>query len=117
MFLGTVRDLTGTEVTLHLDYAAYEPMAAKQLDALEADARARWPIGGLAMQHRLGRVEVGEVAVGIAVSTPHRAEAFAATQFLIDRIKEIVPIWKHDTAPDGRQAWIHPVSSVPPGVT
>lgn len=94
LFLGTVRDLTGDEVTVYLDYEAYGPMAEKKLAAIEAEARAQWPIGEIAMIHRLGRLGVGEISVAVAVSCPHRAEAFAACQFAIDRLKEIVPIWK-----------------------
>lgn len=96
VFLGTVRDLTGDKVTEFLDYEAYEPMAEKKLAEIEAEARRQWPIGDIAMVHRLGRLGVGEISVAVAVSCPHRAEAFAACQFAIDRLKEVVPIWKKD---------------------
>lgn len=96
LFLGTVRDLTGEEVTESLDYTAYEPMAERQLAALEADIRRRWPVEGVALVHRLGRLGVGEISVAVAVSCPHRAEAFEAGRYAIDTLKQIVPIWKRD---------------------
>jgi molybdopterin synthase catalytic subunit len=98
VFLGTVRDLTGTEVTVFLDYEAYPPMAEKKMAEIEAEARSRWPIGKISMVHRLGRLNVGEVSVAVAVSCPHRAEAFEACRYAIDRLKELVSIWKRDDA-------------------
>src|SRR6478735_6390462 len=87
LFLGTVRDLTGDEVTEFLDYEAYPPMAERKMHEIAADVRARWPVGAVAMVHRLGRLGVGEVSVGVAVSAPHRAEAFEAGRWCIDRLK------------------------------
>jgi molybdopterin synthase catalytic subunit len=110
VFLGSVRDLTGDEVTLALEYEAYPPMAERKMAEIEKDTRARWPVGELALVHRLGRLEVGEVSVAVAVSTPHRADAFAACRHAIDRLKELVPIWKKDLAPGGRSNWVHPVT-------
>ena len=107
LFLGTVRELTGSEVTLALEYDAYAPMAQAQLDRLEAEVRGRWPVVGVALVHRLGRLGVGEVSVAVAVSSPHRADAFEAARFAIDALKEQVPIWKKDVAPAG-SAWVHP---------
>src|SRR6516164_231508 len=78
VFLGTVRDLTGDRVTAALDYEAYADMAEKKMAEIEADTRRRWPIGDMALVHRLGRLEVGEISVAVAVSCPHRAEAFEA---------------------------------------
>src|SRR5213593_3568304 len=74
VFLGTVRDLTGDRVTVALDYEAYPGMAEKKMAEIEADTRSRWPVGEMAMEHRLGRLEVGDVSVAVAVSCPHRAE-------------------------------------------
>ena len=107
LFLGTVRAVTGDEVTLALEYDAYAPMAAAQLDKLEADVRARWPVIGVALAHRLGRLEVGEVSVAVAVSSPHRVDAFEAAKYAIDTLKADVPIWKKDVRPAG-DAWVHP---------
>ncbi len=107
LFLGTVRDLTGEQVTVFLDYEAYAPMAEKKLAEIEAEVRRRWPVGEVALVHRLGRLAVGEVSVAVAVSCPHRREAFAACQFAIDTLKQLVPIWKRENAPDGRGEWVH----------
>ncbi|HEY8503009.1 MAG TPA: molybdenum cofactor biosynthesis protein MoaE [Gemmataceae bacterium] len=107
-FLGTVRDLTGDQVTVALDYEAYPPMAEKKMAEIEAELRERWPVGAVAMVHRLGRLGVGEVSVAVAVSCPHRAQAFDACRYAIDRLKEIVPIWKRDNRPDGQTEWVHP---------
>ncbi len=105
LFVGTVRDLTGSDETAFLEYEAYPPMAEKKLAEIEEQVRAQWPVGGVAIVHRLGKLAVGEIAVAVAVSTPHRAEAFAACRFAIDTLKEVVPIWKKDVTPDGREAW------------
>jgi molybdopterin synthase catalytic subunit len=107
-FLGTVRDLTGKQVTVALDYEAYPGMAEKKLAEVEADVRGRWPVGDVVMVHRLGRLTVGEVSVAVAVSCPHRADAFAACRHAIDRLKELVPIWKCEHGADGKSEWVHP---------
>jgi molybdopterin synthase catalytic subunit len=106
-FLGTVRDLTGDERTVALEYEAYPPMAERKMADIEAEIRKRWTVGEVALVHRLGRLEVGEVSVAVAVSAPHRAEAFAACQYAIDRLKEVVPIWKKDVRPAGPAEWVH----------
>ncbi len=113
LFLGTVRDLTGDFVTAFLEYEAYADMAEKKLAEIEADVRRRWPVGEVAIVHRLGRLEVSEVSVAVAVSCPHRAEAFEACRYAIDTLKEIVPIWKKENAPDGTGEWVH--QSAKPG--
>ena len=107
LFLGTVRDLTGEAVTVFLDYEAYPPMAEKKLAEIEAEVRRRWPVGEVAMEHRLGRLAVGDVSVAVAVSTPHRAQAFEACRYAIDTLKELVPIWKKENAPGGSGEWVH----------
>ena len=108
LFLGTVRDLTGDEVTEFLEYEAYPPMAEKKLNEIEAEVRGRWKLGEVAMVHRLGRLGVGEISVAVAVSAPHRDAAFAACRFAIDTLKQVVPIWKKDLASVGTGSWIHP---------
>ena len=108
LFLGTVRDLTGDEVTEFLEYEAYPPMAEKKLNEIEAEVRSRWKLGAVAMVHRLGRLGVGEISVAVAVSAPHRDAAFEACRFAIDTLKQVVPIWKKDLASVGTGSWIHP---------
>jgi len=107
LFLGTVRDLTGEQVTVFLDYEAYGPMAEKKLAEIEAEVRRRWPVGNVTLVHRLGRLTVGEVSVAVAVSCPHRADSFDACRFAVDTLKELVPIWKKENAPDGTGEWVH----------
>jgi molybdopterin synthase catalytic subunit len=107
-FLGTVRDLTDGRVTEALDYEAYPGMAEKKMAEIEQDARARWPVGDIALVHRVGRLGVGEVSVAVAVSCPHRAQAFEACRHAIDRLKELVPIWKKENWADGTTEWVHP---------
>jgi molybdopterin synthase catalytic subunit len=109
-FLGTVRDLTDGRKTAALDYEAHPEMAEKKLAEIERDTRGRWPVGELAMVHRLGRLEIGEVSVAVAVSCPHRHQAFEACRHAIDRLKEVVPIWKRENWADGSTEWIHPGS-------
>ena len=111
LFLGTVRELTGTLRTVHLEYEAYGPMAEKKLLEVAALAEQRWPVRRVGIIHRLGKLDVGDVAVAVAVSTPHRAEAFAAAEFIMDQVKQLVPIWKQENAPDGSATWAHGADS------
>jgi len=101
IFDGIVRDHTGGRRTLYLDYEAYEPMALEKLRELIAALRARHAVSGVALVHRLGRIEIGETSVLIAVSAPHRAVAFDACRFAIDTLKRSVPIWKKEYFADG----------------
>ena len=111
-FSGVVRDHCGDVATDHLVYEAYPEMAERKMAEIGEDVQKRWPIGGLVIVHRVGRVEIGEVSGVIAVSSPHRAEAFEACRFAIDRLKETVPIWKKEVGPDG-QFWTEvPAASV-----
>lgn len=108
LFLGTVRELTQGRRTVALDYDAYPEMAERKLAELEAEARRRWPIVECALVHRLGHLELAEASVAVAVSTPHRNDAFEAGRWLIDTLKEVVPIWKQENWEDGTSAWVHP---------
>ncbi len=108
LFLGTVRELTNGQATVALEYEAYAGMAEKELHAIEANARERWPIGAMAVVHRLGKLDIMDIAVGVAVSCPHRADAFEAARFVIDEVKKRVPIWKRDHTPEGTAVWVHP---------
>jgi molybdopterin synthase catalytic subunit len=108
LFLGTVRDLTGVSVTVALDYEAYPAMAEKKMAEIEVETRKLWPIGDMIMEHRLGHLEVGDISVAVVVSCPHRAQAFDACRYAIDRLKELVPIWKKENWADGSSEWVHP---------
>jgi molybdopterin synthase catalytic subunit len=108
LFLGTTRELTASRQTVALDYEAYPEMAERQLAELESEARRRWPVIECSIVHRLGRVPTTEASVAIVVSTPHRADAFAAGQWLIDTLKRDVPIWKREQWADGTTEWVHP---------
>lgn len=107
-FLGTVRELTGDRRTASLDYEAYPGMAEKKLAELEAEARQRWPIIDVALVHRVGHLDLGEISVVVAVSCPHRDQAFEACRWLIDTLKQVVPIWKKELWADGTEEWVHP---------
>jgi molybdopterin synthase catalytic subunit len=107
-FLGTVRDLTDGKVTVALDYEAYPGMAEKKLAEIEQETRTHWPVGDIALVHRLGHLDIGDVSVAVAVSCPHRGQAFEACRYAIDRLKEVVPIWKKENWADGSTEWVHP---------
>jgi molybdopterin synthase catalytic subunit len=107
LFLGTTREVTGERRTLWLDYECYAEMAERKLAEIEAEARSRWTITECAIVHRLGRVDIGESSVAIAVSSPHRQAAFEAGQWLIDTLKKVVPIWKQEHWADGSAEWVH----------
>jgi molybdopterin synthase catalytic subunit len=113
-FLGTVRELTAQRRTARLEYEAYPEMALKKMTELEAEARRHWPIIEIALVHRVGRLDLGEVSVVVAVSCPHRQQAFEACQWLIDTLKEVVPIWKKEVWADGGEEWVHPGIEPPP---
>ena len=113
LFLGTVREMTAGRQTVALDYEAYPEMAQAKMAELEAIARERWPVIELGIIHRLGRLELGEISVAIAVSCPHRGQAFEAGKFLIDEFKLVVPIWKKENWSDGVTEWVHPGTSAP----
>lgn len=100
-FNGLVRDHARGQSIDHLEYEAYEPMAEKEMRRIVAQAEERWPEVRVALSHRLGRLEIGDSAVMIAVAAAHRAEAFEACRFVIDTLKQTVPIWKKEFARDG----------------
>jgi len=108
LFLGTVREITDARQTVSLEYESYAKMAEKRLAELADDARQKWSLTGHAIVHRLGLLPVGEISVAIAVSAPHRREAFEAGRWLIDQIKHDVPIWKKENYADGSGDWVHP---------
>jgi len=101
LFVGVVRHENAGRRVLHLEYEAYEEMALSEMRAIEAEARGRWPVSEVRIVHRLGRMEIGEASVAVAVASPHRAEAFEACRFVIDTLKRTVPIWKKEFYADG----------------
>ena len=103
-FIGQTRKQARGREVAYLDYDAYLPMAEKELCRIAEEAETRWN-AIVAIQHRLGRVEIGEASVAVVVSTPHRAEAFDACRWCIDTLKAQVPLWKRETCPDGTY-WI-----------
>jgi molybdopterin synthase catalytic subunit len=105
VFIGTTRNHSGGRAVLALEYEAYEPMALKVMERVAGEARRRWAVEKIAIVHRTGRVEVGEASVVIAVSSPHRREAFEACRYLIDRLKSEAPIWKREFFADGTVEW------------
>jgi molybdopterin synthase catalytic subunit len=105
-FIGRARNNSRGKPVLYLEYEAYSEMARKQLHKIVDDAAARWSLGSCILVHRIGRVNVGEASIIIAASSPHRREAFQAVQFIIDTIKERIPIWKKEFYPDG-SSWIN----------
>jgi molybdopterin synthase catalytic subunit len=111
-FVGLVRDHNAGRRVLWLDYEAYAPLAVKAFEQIASEAAARWSDARLAIHHRTGRVEIGEASVVIAAASPHRADAFAACRYAIERLKQIAPIWKHEHF-DGGEVWIEGATADP----
>ncbi len=110
LFLGTVRHNSEAGSVDRIEYEAYGPMAEKRLAQAEEDVRRKWPATtGVKIVHRVGDLEVGEVSVAVAVSSPHRAEAFEACRHAIEAIKHDVPIWKRERLADGTGVWVEGV--------
>lgn len=112
-FAGTTRNGNAGRRVLRLEYEAYEPMALSEMRKLAREAGERFNIVRIAIQHRIGFVDIGETSVAIAVSAAHRAEAFDACRFAIDRLKEVVPVWKKEYF-EGGEVWIGCQTSHPP---
>jgi molybdopterin synthase catalytic subunit len=105
LFVGVVRDENAGRRVLYLEYEAYEDMALPLMERIAAEAARRWPVTDVRVVHRLGRLEIGQPSVAVAVASPHRAEAFAACRYVIDTLKSSVPIWKKEFYADG-SAWL-----------
>jgi molybdopterin synthase catalytic subunit len=108
-FIGTVRNNTSGNKVIRLEYEAYEPMAISEIQKIINQATEQWKLTGFAVSHRIGVLLPGEIAVVVAVSTPHRKDSFAACQFIIDTLKQTVPIWKREFFENGDE-WVsaHP---------
>jgi molybdopterin synthase catalytic subunit len=111
-FLGLVRDHNQGRRVLHLVYEAYEPLADRTLMRIVDEARVLWPSAVIAVHHRIGKLAIGEASVAIAAASPHRADAFASCRYVIERIKQIVPIWKHEYF-EGGDVWIEGATADP----
>ena len=105
VFIGTVRNSANGKNVVWLEYEAYESMAVAEIRKIIDEASHRWPLLGYAVSHRIGTLKPGEVSVAVAVSSPHRSESFQACQFIIDTLKEKVPIWKKEVFEDGEE-WV-----------
>lgn len=109
LFVGTVRRQTQGKAVVRLEFEAYPAMAVAEMQKIISQAKEKWPVAKMAMAHRTGTLAIGEIAVAIAVATPHRKAAFEACQFAIDTLKQTVPIWKKEIFEDGA-VWVaaHP---------
>jgi molybdopterin synthase catalytic subunit len=104
-FLGLVRNHQGGRDVVRLDYSAYEPMAEAECGTIVAEAESRWKVA-VALQHRIGRLVIGDTAVAIAAASAHRDEAFLACRYVIEEVKRRVPIWKKEYYADGSVLWV-----------
>ena len=111
-FLGLVRDQNQGRRVSFLEYEAYEPLAIRALNRIVDEARAAWPSVRSGVHHRIGRLELGEASVIIVAASPHRADAFAACRYTIERVKQIVPIWKHEHF-EGGDVWLEGATADP----
>jgi molybdopterin synthase catalytic subunit len=112
LFVGIVREENAGHRVTWLDYEAYAPLAVRAFEQIDREARERWTGVRLAIDHRVGRLEIGEASVVIAAASPHRAEAFAAARYAIERLKQIAPIWKHEHF-EGGEVWIEGATADP----
>jgi molybdopterin synthase catalytic subunit len=108
LFLGTVRDGPEDGGVTGIEYSAYEPMAVAELDRIRAEAIKRWPGARIAVRHRLGLVATEDASIGIAVAAPHRDAAFAACRYVIEAVKQRLPVWKKELRADGTILWVDP---------
>jgi molybdopterin synthase catalytic subunit len=112
LFVGVVREQNAGHRVTWLDYEAYAPLAIRAFEQIDREAGQQWPGVELAIEHRVGRLQIGEASVVIAAASPHRAEAFAAARYTIERIKQIAPIWKHEHF-EGGAVWIEGATADP----
>ena len=111
-FLGLVRNHNQGRRVLFLEYEAYEPLAVKAFARIDDEVRSRWPGMRIALHHRTGRLAIGEASVAIVTASPHRSDAFAACRYVIERVKQIVPVWKREYF-DGGDVWIEGATADP----
>ena len=111
-FLGLVRNHNAGRRVQYLEYEAYEPLALKTFDGIVRETNRRWPGVRVALHHRIGRLDIGEASVAIVTASPHRADAYAANRYTIERVKQIAPIWKREFF-DGGDVWIEGATADP----
>ncbi len=111
-FSGLVRDHNQGRRVRFLEYEVYEPLAVRALERIVAEVTESWPRVRLGLHHRIGRLEIGEASIIIAAASAHRADAFAACRYAIERVKQIVPIWKHEHF-DGGEIWLEGATADP----
>ena len=111
-FAGLVRNHNQGRQVRFLEYEAYQPLAVRALRQIVDEAKAAWPRVRVAVHHRVGRLEIGEASILIAAASAHRADAFAASRYVIERVKQIVPIWKHEHF-DGGDVWLEGATADP----
>lgn len=110
LFVGTVRDVNDGRAVSGIEYTTYETMAVRELEAIVAEAASRFGTTDVVVEHRVGRLGLGEASVVIAVAHPHRAQAYDASRFIIEELKRRVPIWKREEYVDGTRAWVDPTA-------
>ena len=106
LFVGTVRHSNEGREVGHLEYSAFAPMAERVMREIAEEAAERWETGDIAVVHRVGRLELGETSVAIAVASPHRDAAYQASRYVIEELKRRVPVWKKEGYLDGKQEWL-----------
>jgi molybdopterin synthase catalytic subunit len=111
VFVGTVREVNEGRAVSGIEYTAYASMAVRELEAIAAEAVRRFGTDDVIVEHRIGRLALGEASVVIAVAHPHRAEAYDASRFVIEELKRRVPIWKREEYVDGTREWVDPTSA------
>jgi molybdopterin synthase catalytic subunit len=104
-FVGVVRATHKGRRVRHLEYEAFAPLAMKVFERIDAEVRSEWPRASVGIHHRIGRLEIGEASVAIAASSAHRPEAFQVCRYAIERVKQVLPVWKHEFFEDG-DAWV-----------
>jgi molybdopterin synthase catalytic subunit len=112
VFLGLVRNHNAGRSVRYLEYEAYEPLAVKAFERIAAEIQGRWPGVGLALHHRIGRLEISEASIAIVTRSAHRADAYNANRYAIERVKQIAPIWKREYF-DGGDVWIEGATADP----
>lgn len=106
LFWGVVRNQNDGRAVTQLEYHAYEGMAEREILRIADEARERWPVGDIRVYHRVGLLQVGEASIAIAVAAPHRGEAYEASRYVIEQIKQRVPVWKREGYVEGDREWV-----------